>query len=215
MSSEEIVPAKITKPIQLLASLLVGLLSVNGSFLTAAGLLKSPDWIPPTLVVASLVNVPLFLGALFLLLTAYRPQMQDDQYYSRYLMGTPKEVIVGKETTQESIESVIRKVIPDMKPQQEEILRLLSDVEIDRLTEQYGGNRTISELFRNKENWNNLVDRFEQDVSFRFDLQRLIQAGLINLKKNNARTAELTELGLKIAEKASTKGMLFHTRYEK
>src|SRR2546423_174664 len=78
-------PEKITKPFQLLAAWLVGLILVNGSLLTAATLLKEPIWIAPMLAVAAIVNVPIFLVAIFLLQTKFRPQMQEDPFYSKYL----------------------------------------------------------------------------------------------------------------------------------
>jgi len=78
-------PHRITKPIQLLAAWLTGLFSVNGSFLAAAAVITSPSWVPASLVVAAIVNVPIFLIALFLLQTRFRPEMQEDSYYSHYL----------------------------------------------------------------------------------------------------------------------------------
>jgi hypothetical protein len=85
VSDPKIQPDRITKPIQLLAAWLAGLLLVNAAFLTAAGVITSPEWIRGTLVIASIFNVPLFLACLFLLQTKFRPQMQEDSYYSKYL----------------------------------------------------------------------------------------------------------------------------------
>lgn len=85
MSNRSINPSKITKPMQLLAAWLTGLIVVNGSFLTAATHITSPSWAAGWLVVASVLNVPLFLIALFILQTRFRPEMQEDEYYARYL----------------------------------------------------------------------------------------------------------------------------------
>lgn len=85
MSDPKIHPDRITKPIQLLAAWLAGLLLVNTAFLTAAGVIASPGWIRGLLVIASVLNVPIFLACLFLLQTKFRPQMQEDSYYSKYL----------------------------------------------------------------------------------------------------------------------------------
>jgi len=71
MEKQKIEPAKITKPIQLLAAWLVGLILVNGSFLTAAGIIHDPKWIVPVLVIAAVVNVPVFLICIFLLQTKF------------------------------------------------------------------------------------------------------------------------------------------------
>ena len=88
MPETEIVPHRITKPIQLLAAWLAGLSIVNGSFLAAAAAIHAPEWASGTLVVAAVVNVPVFLLSLFLLQTKFRPQMQEDSYYSKYLENT-------------------------------------------------------------------------------------------------------------------------------
>lgn len=85
MSDQQIIPERITKPIQLLAAWLAGLVLVNGSFLGAAGAIPQPEWVRATLVIASVVNVPLFLLCLFLLQTKFRPEMQEDSFYARYL----------------------------------------------------------------------------------------------------------------------------------
>lgn len=76
---------KVTTPIQLLALWLVGLVAVSGSFLAAAANLTSPLWAKGALVLAAIVNVPLFLSFLFALQTRFRPQMQEDAYYAKYL----------------------------------------------------------------------------------------------------------------------------------
>jgi hypothetical protein len=82
---DRIQPDQVTKPIQLLAAWLVGLIAVDGSFLTAAGLLTRPVWAPSALVIAAVCNVPLFLISLFMLQTRFRPEMQEDSYYAKYL----------------------------------------------------------------------------------------------------------------------------------
>ena len=77
--------SKVTKPIQLLAAWLAGLVAINGSFLTAAGLIASPSWGAGLLIISAVINVPLFLACLFLLQTKFRPEMQEDSFYSRHL----------------------------------------------------------------------------------------------------------------------------------
>lgn len=84
-TTKQIEPHKITKPIQLLAAWLAGLVLVNGSFLVAATQIPSPPWVPGALALAGIVNVPLFLVAIFLLQTKFRPEMQEDSFYSKYL----------------------------------------------------------------------------------------------------------------------------------
>jgi len=90
---------KITRPIQLLAAWLVGLVLVNGSFLAAATAVSQPSWVPGVLVIASIVNVPLFLIAIFFLQTRYRPEMQEDTFYAKYLETKTKERYVLSSTS--------------------------------------------------------------------------------------------------------------------
>ncbi|MDP2714029.1 hypothetical protein [Rheinheimera sp.] len=92
-SKNKIDPSKINKPIQLLGAWLVGLIVVNGSFLAAAISLDELSWARGLLIIAAVVNVPIFLFAIFLLQTKFRPEMQEDSYYHDYLLsksGNPK-----------------------------------------------------------------------------------------------------------------------------
>lgn len=98
MGKNQIIPEKITKPIQLLAAWLVGLVLVNGSFLTFAFYNNGPDWVTGTIIIACIINVPLFLGCLFLLQTKFRPEMQEDSYYSKFLeLNTGKYIYRNKD----------------------------------------------------------------------------------------------------------------------
>lgn len=85
MQQPKIEPHRIEKPIQLLAAWLVGLVLVDGAFLTSAALITVPAWAPGVLVCAAVTNVPLFLTAIFLLQTKFRPEMQGDEHYAHYL----------------------------------------------------------------------------------------------------------------------------------
>jgi hypothetical protein len=85
MSEKPFEPSTVTKPIQLLAAWLIGLILINGSFLGAAAAISQPEWAAGFLVICAALNVPVFLAALFLLQTKFRPEMQEDTYYARYL----------------------------------------------------------------------------------------------------------------------------------
>ena len=85
MTTPQIVPEKITKPIQLLAVWLAGLVVLEGMFLTAALKATTPAWLGPLLGVSAILFVPLFLALVFLMQTRFRPQLQEDPYYSKYL----------------------------------------------------------------------------------------------------------------------------------
>lgn len=85
MSEQKIEPSQVTKPIQLLAAWLVGLILINGTFLGAAKVIINPDWAAGALVVASIINVPIFLILIFFLQTKFRAELQEDTYYSKHL----------------------------------------------------------------------------------------------------------------------------------
>lgn len=96
--SEHIQPDKITKPIQLLGAWLVGLLAIDSCFLIAAASMDQGSWESIALVIAAIGNVPLFLVAVFLLQTKFRPELQEDAYYSTYIsQKTNVKVQVPKE----------------------------------------------------------------------------------------------------------------------
>lgn len=82
---QKIQPHKVTKPIQLLAAWMVGLIVTNATFLAAATYLSPSAWERGALVIAAIVNVPLFIGALFLLQTRFRAELQEDHFYFEYL----------------------------------------------------------------------------------------------------------------------------------
>lgn len=93
MEQPKITPERITKPIQLLGAWLVGLLSVDSAFLVAATQIDATTWQSGALTIAAIVNVPIFIGALFLLQTKFRPELQEDSYYSTYLSSRTNELV--------------------------------------------------------------------------------------------------------------------------
>lgn len=85
MQENQIKPDKITKPIQLLAAWLIGLIILTGSLLTAAATISTPSWLPAFFAISAVSIIPVFLILIFLLQTKYRPEMQEDTFYSKYL----------------------------------------------------------------------------------------------------------------------------------
>jgi hypothetical protein len=101
MNQTTIKPEKITKPIQLLGAWLAGLFLIDACFLFAAANIKSGSWEPKALTIAAIVNVPLFLISVFVLQTRFRPELQEDSYYSTYLSSKTNQLItVSKEDAQ-------------------------------------------------------------------------------------------------------------------
>lgn len=114
----KIQPDRITKPIQLLGAWLAGLLAIDSCFLIAAARLPVASWEAQALTVAAIANVPLFLLAVFLLQTKFRPELQEDLYYSSYIsQKTNSPVPVSKEDAalialQQRLERIESKIPP-------------------------------------------------------------------------------------------------------
>ena len=85
MKTQDIQPDKITKPMQLMAVWFIALLLLETAFLMAATKISEPMWVCPTLAIAAICFVPLFLLGIFLMQTVFRKELQDDQYYSEWL----------------------------------------------------------------------------------------------------------------------------------
>jgi hypothetical protein len=116
MENHKIEPHKITKPIQLMAVWFVALLLIDSELLTAATFIKEPSWVPPLLVISAICAIPLFLVGIFLIQTVFRKELQDDLYYSKWLLGeqgrqaslqivqeTETAVVVAAETKRRSL----------------------------------------------------------------------------------------------------------------
>jgi hypothetical protein len=99
----------ITKPIQLLAAWLIGLVLTVSAFFAAARLITTPDWVPGLLSVAAVLCVPGFLLCIFLLQTKFRPEMQEDSCYSAYLLQQRQAMVKQKER-EAGLEAEIRTV---------------------------------------------------------------------------------------------------------
>ena len=126
MPGKKIDAHKVTKPIQLLAAWLVGLIAIDGSFLTAAGIISSPAWIPAALTLAAIINVPVFLVCIFLLQTKFRPEMQEDTYYAKFLENRMLQM-TGKETGGATVDALRM----DLLEINGKTLKLISDLNIN------------------------------------------------------------------------------------
>ncbi len=127
MSEQKIQPHNVTKPIQLLAAWLVGLILINGSFLGAAKVITAPDWAAGLLVIAAVINVPVFLILIFFLQTKFRAELQEDTYYSKHLdkiTGARKE----KAPKNDDFINTLKEIQESSHDQFEQISKNLEDV---------------------------------------------------------------------------------------
>jgi hypothetical protein len=96
LDKPQIDPHHVTRPIQLLAAWLVGLICIDGIFLEVALRLERGAWERGWLVLAAIVNVPAFLTAMFTLQTRFRAELQDDAHYAQYLSKKTSESLTLK-----------------------------------------------------------------------------------------------------------------------
>lgn len=104
MDQTPVKPERITKPIQLLGAWLAGLLAIDSCFLFAAASLRPGSWEAQALIIAAIVNVPIFLVAVFVLQTRFRPELQEDSYYSTYLSRRTNQLVSVDKTDTQFIE---------------------------------------------------------------------------------------------------------------
>lgn len=94
-------PEKVTKPFQLLAAWLVGLILLEAELILASLQKCVYRWMNPMYGISAILIIPVFLRLIFLLQTKYRPEMQEDSYYSRYLFDNLNQTKTkGKKYTQ-------------------------------------------------------------------------------------------------------------------
>lgn len=200
---------------QLLAAWLTGLIIVAGSFLTAAAKVESPSWAPGALVIAAIVNVPLFLVCLFLLQTKFRAEMQEDAYYSKYLEQQyttetlPTETASVENQAKEVVKQIMNELGPELRERKEPIERIIRSSQVESVAQRVGNNRSLSELFLRPHLWLSVVVRWKNDERFRNAVSNLIEYGAATMKSGDYTTCKLTDFGRKVAEVAESQGILF------
>ncbi|OWP83000.1 hypothetical protein BWK59_12825 [Flavobacterium davisii] len=223
--SDQIKPEKITKPIQLLAAWLLGLILINASFLTAASQIIKPDWASGLLVIACVVNVPLFLISIFLLQTKFRPEMQEDTYYSKYLERkyNGKNESQASKTQQIDIEKerkataeIISKELGDIQPPEKKakIEDILKNRDKEKLKKKIGDSRALSQLFLHEDKWELFVETWKKDKSFNRDIEELYFFDAIKGDINNPEKISLTKIGKEIAENLSEEKLLWNQKHK-
>lgn len=218
MTDHKISPEKVTKPIQLLAAWLVGLIIVNASFLLAAQQISKPDWAAAILVIAAVANVPVFIGALFLLQTKFRAQIQEDSYYAQYLENERQFTqssradaakVVEQEIAQ-TAEKIIKSLGAEGRGKEQPIAEILRESQQDLMVAKLGGSRSLAELYVSPDTWIAISRKWAKDEIFIRDIEALLEDGLVEKKFRGYRHCKLTPLGIQIAEIAEKQGLLFN-----
>lgn len=114
MSVSKVKPEKITRPIQLLAVWLLGLVALVSAFLTAAVKITSLPWLQVVLIITAGIVAIVIIVLIFLMQTKYRPEMLGDKRYMQ-LRQSERKVVVSKEYKNrlEEQEVRIRNMVPE------------------------------------------------------------------------------------------------------
>lgn len=204
MQDHNIKPERITKPIQLLAAWLIGLIVVNATFIGSAKLITHPTWGAALLLIAAVANVPVFIIALFLLQTKFRPELQADDFYSAHLKDERelKKNLIEKQKEEKAKEEEekVNKIIEASKIEDEEKKK----TEIEKVISDF----KIKELVRKYKSEHIFIDHIKTGNAFPFDhlstsasslLRSLENDNIINSTSPLERIS-LTPLGEKVLE---------------
>jgi hypothetical protein len=217
MSTNNLRPEKVTKPIQLLAAWLLGLVLINSSFLVAATNIEFPNWGAGALIIATIANVPIFLISLFVLQTKFRPEMQEDTYYSEYLQrkfsGNSK--IESKNTqvdTEKYVKEILSKIESIQEPQdkEKEIEEIIKKRDFENIKSRVSNSRTLSELYLYPKGWKELVESWGDTEDFKADLEELIKDNLVIGSINNIENIKLNKVGKEIAKELADNNLLWN-----
>ncbi len=213
-----ITPEKVTRPLQLLAAWLSGLIIIDGSFLAGASQIHTPEWAAALLVTSAVVNVPLFLFSIFLLQTKYRPEMQEDQYYARYLehrYSPPPDTRPQSQPAAQSkqlVDDIVKEIGPTAERKKEQLKQLIETADVSRIVYRVGHRRALSELYLKPDEWHQLLSRYRDDEEFQEDLDTLASEGLITMAGSDLESCQLTALGREVAELAKANDILWHQK---
>ena len=221
MLKPKIVPEKVTRPIQLQACWLVGLILVNGAFLAGARLIEQPAWVPGLLVIAAVLNVPIFLGCYFVLQTKFRAEMQEDSYYSKYIGSSVANINVSYDPetntlrVAERVVSVLGEVQGGAQQQLEArnaVSEVLLEEEAIRLATVHSSSRSLSVLYLQTQDWKQFVEKWVDHGEFHDEISELHLDGLIVKGYPAYIGITLTSLGSKVAERLSKDNLLYDQR---
>lgn len=231
MDNHNIKPDKITKPIQLFAAALVGLLVIDSVFLTAATQISTPEWAPAALVIAAIAFVGIFFFAVIFLPIKFRAEMQTDNYYSTYRkeeqrleMQRLKVQLEREERMKQQIfEKMKRAVkIEDENERIKEVDKVMTESEENSLVIKYSNSRIFYYLLKHK-NKLRVLDYFKVFDSFMIPtvipiasitnlylgdtINELILDRMIIGNCDNPGNIKFTELGEKIANKINNENL--------
>ena len=181
-SNIDIQPSKITKPFQLLATWFGTLAIINGTFIYASTQNLNPSWLNIVLILASIFNIYIFVYCIYRLLTKYRNELQEDQYYSKSNNINLNESIDAKEYIQNN----------NYNEESVKLIYLGFAISIQYF-------RSVYEIQKSKKEWEKFVKIWGKNDSFETELNVLKAIGFLNIDKG-IKNAIITNQGEKIIE---------------
>ncbi len=133
MSQPELKAEKINSPIQLMAAWFVMLILLTGVLLGAAIKIEHPSWAAGFLVISSTLFILLVIVAVFLMLTKFRPHLQEGKEYSEWLKDKNIYTHVASKKSTTNIEkgSIYKKIerfkSASTSPSDSELINRLED----------------------------------------------------------------------------------------
>lgn len=175
-------------------------------------------------------------------MTKFRPELQEDAYYSKYLERQTRTLTLGLQRPADARDverraAQLAEIIVGLPRSQAPlagaggpkllsgptgaspsgptgpITRLIVDSEVEELAKRHSTNRTLAELHLRRNTWPALVDRFGWDPGLRDDLRRLGDDSLAVSPDGTPKHLTLTELGAKVAAKQQELGIGFNATF--
>jgi len=163
MQDQKINAEKITKPIQLLAAWLIGLIVLVSALITAAATVKTPTWLPVFYSISAVAIIPVFLGLIFLLQTKYRPEMQEDVFYAKYLeKDTMTFKYVGKDEIKDLEIDKFKQEIISLSQNTKDELKKIQEI-VKTTTNKPDQEREIAQIIEKSDD---KLDQVKQIVKF-------------------------------------------------
>jgi len=139
MSTPKIEPEKITNPMQLMAAWFVMLVLLVTVLLGAAAKISQPSWAAGYLVVSATILICIVLICVFLMLTIFRPNLQDSDKYAVWLKDQNKFVETTEPTKVSHKEKLpLLELSSDLSPKEQiDQFKLLRSCDVTVVNSEY------------------------------------------------------------------------------
>ncbi|MCK5817852.1 MAG: hypothetical protein KAH18_01080 [Psychromonas sp.] len=148
MESSSMTENEVKSPIQLMATWFVMLVSITTVLLTTASKIQKPEWAAGYLVISDTVVIFIVIGCVLLMLTKFRPNLQDGEQYATWIKDQG-EYSEGKilQTQNPTVEDLPNKVkTSDIKNVSVSVLDVLGGADVVESLKNKGFNADVHEF---------------------------------------------------------------------